>query len=191
MQGVFKPENLGSEFTFLSPSGRYGIHSNGKTLRFEELDTRTDKGEYGLTDFCSTGIILNQNESRITCNDQDGGFIFLSVVWSRDESQMAIMESGRISILTIENPENVVSTTLQDESLKYLISWRTLDAEDAVTGDTTPAAPGIAGLYTIQEGDSLSSIAKKYGISVDDILLANPDLESGQYVGRTIIIPAK
>ena len=45
--------------------------------------------------------------------------------------------------------------------------------------------------YTIQEGDTLSGIAARYNITVDNIVMANPGLKSNFLViGEEIIIPA-
>jgi LysM repeat protein len=44
--------------------------------------------------------------------------------------------------------------------------------------------------YTVQEGDTLESIAAKLGVSVDDILQANPHISSGQVqAGQVVLIP--
>lgn len=64
----------------------------------------------------------------------------------------------------------------------------------------TPAAPGqqpgqqpaqaAGGQYTIQTGDSLQSIAQKMGVSVQDLMAANPGLAGTALIqGRTINIP--
>lgn len=44
--------------------------------------------------------------------------------------------------------------------------------------------------YIVQEGDTLENIATRLGVSVDDILRANPGISNGQLVpGQAIIIP--
>jgi len=49
-----------------------------------------------------------------------------------------------------------------------------------------------AASYTIQRGDTLTRIAKKHGISVDDILKANAGLSADSIRdGQVITIPAR
>jgi LysM repeat protein len=54
----------------------------------------------------------------------------------------------------------------------------------------TPGPVGAPVTYKIQPGDSLSSIAQKFGVTVDDIVKAN-NIENPNeiYAGQEIIIP--
>jgi LysM repeat protein len=54
----------------------------------------------------------------------------------------------------------------------------------------TPGPAGAPVTYKIQPGDSLSSIAQKFGVTVDDIVKAN-NIENPNeiYAGQEIIIP--
>ncbi len=47
------------------------------------------------------------------------------------------------------------------------------------------------GLYRIQKGDDLASIAKKYNTTADEILQLNPELAQGLVEGKYIVVPAK
>ena len=52
------------------------------------------------------------------------------------------------------------------------------------------ASPGIAGAYTVQAGDTPVSIAKKHGISVEELLKANKSVKPNKIrVGETLNIP--
>jgi peptidoglycan DL-endopeptidase LytE len=46
--------------------------------------------------------------------------------------------------------------------------------------------------YAVKKGETLTSIAKKFGLTVEKILLANPDLENPNHLrtGQVIILPA-
>jgi LysM repeat protein len=63
----------------------------------------------------------------------------------------------------------------------------------------TPPAPGatattasVGQTYTVQEGDYPAKIAAKFGISVDDLLAANPGIDpTGMHIGDVIVIPPK
>ena len=52
------------------------------------------------------------------------------------------------------------------------------------------ALPQAAGAYTVQAGDTPQSIAKKHGVSVNDLLKANKDLKPNKMrVGDSLTIP--
>ncbi len=59
------------------------------------------------------------------------------------------------------------------------------------TGGGTPVAPET-GEYVVQRGDTLSSIARRFGTTVDALLQANPWITNRNYVqaGRSLVIPA-
>jgi peptidoglycan DL-endopeptidase LytF len=63
----------------------------------------------------------------------------------------------------------------------------------------TPPAPGatataasVGQTYTVQDGDYPAKIAEKFGISLDDLLAANPGIDpTGMHIGDVIVIPPK
>lgn len=58
---------------------------------------------------------------------------------------------------------------------------------------TTPIDPGTGVDYTVKKGDTLTSIAKKYGTTVQALLAANPQITNPNLikVGQVIRIPGK
>lgn len=58
---------------------------------------------------------------------------------------------------------------------------------------TLPASPGAATQYRVRAGDNLSLIAKRYGISLAQLLRANPQYAGGKpiQVGAMVRIPAR
>jgi LysM repeat protein len=62
------------------------------------------------------------------------------------------------------------------------------------TGSSAPVyyPPAGGGTYVVQWGDTLASIASCYGISVNDLLAANPNIWSASwiYAGQVLNIPA-
>lgn len=49
----------------------------------------------------------------------------------------------------------------------------------------------MAQIYNIRSGDTLSKVAKHFGITVDDIMLANPQIENRNkiFIGQNIALP--
>ena len=56
--------------------------------------------------------------------------------------------------------------------------------------ETAPASGGSTS-YTVKKGDTLSSIARKYGVSVQAIMKENNLNGSNIQVGKTLRIPAR
>lgn len=55
-----------------------------------------------------------------------------------------------------------------------------------------PQPPGGQTVYTVQRGDTLNAIARRFGVTVAAILKANPAIKnpSAIYVGQRIVVPA-
>ncbi|EGL81348.1 cell wall hydrolase SleB [Caldalkalibacillus thermarum TA2.A1] len=53
--------------------------------------------------------------------------------------------------------------------------------------------PGITSAYMIQPGDTLSELAQKFGLSVDDILKLNPNIKDPDliYAGDSLNLPGR
>ncbi|TIV45038.1 MAG: LysM peptidoglycan-binding domain-containing protein, partial [Mesorhizobium sp.] len=58
----------------------------------------------------------------------------------------------------------------------------------AQVAEATPA--GAGGTYTVQQGDSLSSIARKTGVSVTTLKQANGMQDGLLKIGQTLKVPA-
>jgi LysM repeat protein len=54
----------------------------------------------------------------------------------------------------------------------------------------TPTPAALGQTYTVQSGDIPLTIAEQFGISVEELLAANPGLDpTGLVVGQVIVIP--
>lgn len=62
-----------------------------------------------------------------------------------------------------------------------------------IGGEPPEPEPGNPMLYTVVPGDTLSGIAQKFGISLSDLILANPQLKNPDliYAGNILRIPVK
>ncbi|MCA9886206.1 MAG: LysM peptidoglycan-binding domain-containing protein [Anaerolineae bacterium] len=62
-----------------------------------------------------------------------------------------------------------------------------------IPGQTILTQPNTAGAvqYTVVSGDTLTSIAQRYGVTVSDIMLANGMTSDFLQAGQVLIIPAR
>jgi LysM repeat protein len=67
----------------------------------------------------------------------------------------------------------------------------TFQTPEGVVAAETPLPTPTPFAYTIQRGDTISSIALKFGVSMDDLLAANPEVSpNAMSVGQVINIPS-
>lgn len=138
---------------------------------------------------------------------------FLSVFVSRGALPFPIDDSVAISGLSLpsigatSNPQEPVLTTAaipQTVRRAELEEGLAVLASDAPAGSTEAQAAAVAGaadaagslslygLYTVAPSDTASSIAVAFGIDLQYLLWANPDLRDGELlvVGQVLVIPA-
>ncbi|MGI8927972.1 MAG: LysM peptidoglycan-binding domain-containing protein [Candidatus Limnocylindrales bacterium] len=91
---------------------------------------------------------------------------------------------------------SVLRTALPTTSLIAVVPTTsplaTLATPSPITQPTVAATPGPSPMpYTIKAGDTLARIARREGITVDDILAANPQISNPNdiQVGQRIVIP--
>lgn len=67
------------------------------------------------------------------------------------------------------------------------------DTKGAPKTNDAPLDPGTGTKYTVKKGDTLSAIAKKYGITLEALLKANPQIKNPNLIkiGQVINIPGK
>ena len=63
-----------------------------------------------------------------------------------------------------------------------------VDKEDVAATTTTTAA---GQRHTVEQGETLYGLAKRYGTTVDELLAANPEADKGIKVGQVLVIPDK
>ena len=85
------------------------------------------------------------------------------------------------ALLGVGGPDDPAATASPSASL----------AAPTATPEPTPVPEPTPQTYTIQEGDFLSVVADRFGVTLDELLAANPDIEDPNRisVGDVIIIP--
>ena len=89
-------------------------------------------------------------------------------------------------------PQSTESAPLDVDLIPFVTSTQSPSQtpEDLVTPETSLPSP-TPFTYTIQTGDTISGIALKYGVSIDDLQAANPEVSaSAMSVGTVLKIPS-
>jgi len=103
-----------------------------------------------------------------------------------------------IFLLTSCASQGIDSTPLPSTLIPFLTSTQSLSSpagtvqtpEGVVTAETPLPSP-TPFTYSVQEGDTISSIALKFGVSMDDLQTANPEISpNAMSVGQVINIPS-
>lgn len=91
--------------------------------------------------------------------------------------------------------------TKMTELVEKLDNWSptartvTAPAESSTTPEESAAvevAPGDGTIYNIKSGDTLSKVAKEFGVSLSALLAANPSVNPNRLqIGQPIVIPAQ
>lgn len=61
---------------------------------------------------------------------------------------------------------------------------------EATAAAATASQPATSTIHTVQQGETLYGLAKRYGITVDNLIAANPGSENGLTPGQMLTIPA-
>lgn len=134
------------------------------------------------TDVLSVGQVLtipgvSDNE------DENNGAVFYYTV-ERGDSLWSIARRFGITVQEIRDANNLTSDTLSvGQSLIIPGISADEDLEDNNGSETVPNT------YTVQSGDSLWSIANRFGITVNDLKTANSLTSNLLSVGQILVIP--
>lgn len=128
----------------------------------------------------------------ITLNEPFTEFIHMDGVQKDDTVDV----TGRVEYVNVE-AKGEIPTTQWRQTAVVEVKAKVTEAEEitvvtAVKDVEYPACPpGTTIDYVIQKGDTLSSIAKRYGVTVQAILAINPQITNPNllFVGRAIKIP--
>lgn len=102
------------------------------------------------------------------------------------DSKTTEVSATEFPVYTTSAPAPVTATPFNSP----LISSATAKAAGTQTADTPEANPALTtGLYRVEAGDTLSGIAEKFQISIDDIRKLNPELAGDNiFVGQILTI---
>src|SRR5215211_1071136 len=110
----------------------------------------------------------------------------------------SILISSLIVFLASCAPQENNSTHLSLTLIPFATSTQalpsptgTVQTPEGVVAAETPLPSPTPFTYALQEGDTISSIALKFGVSIDDLQTANPEiLPNALSVGQVINIPS-
>ena len=115
--------------------------------------------------------------------DNNGAVFYYTV--ERGDSLWSIARRFGVTVQEIRDANDLVSDTLSvGQSLIIPGLSADEDLEDDNNNETTPST------YTVQSGDSLWSIANKFGITVNDLKNANGLTSNLLSIGQVLIIPS-
>ena len=100
--------------------------------------------------------------------------------------------SSFILLTTACAPQSTQPAPRPGDLIPYLTSTQApLPAPEGLVPLTTPLPSPTPFIYTVQSGDSMSFIAEKFGVSLDDLQAANPEVASNAMsVGQVLRIPS-
>ena len=96
-------------------------------------------------------------------------------------------------LLTACAPQQTPSTSVPPDLTPFVTSTRSPSQtpELPIVAQETPLPTPTPFTYTVQRGDTISSIALKFGVSMDDLQSANPEISpNAMSVGQLINIPS-
>ena len=101
-------------------------------------------------------------------------------------------------LLTSCTSQGINSTSLPSTLIPFATSTRspisptsTLQTPEGVVAAETPLPSPTPFTYNVQQGETISSIALKFGVSMDDLMAANPEISPrAMSVGQVINIPS-
>src|SRR5688500_8886585 len=113
-------------------------------------------------------------------------------------STFRLLFSSLLFLLTSCTSQGIASTPLSSTLIPFATSTRspisptgTLQTPEGVVAAETPLPTPTPFTYTVQRGDTISSIALKFGVSIDDLQAANLEISpSAMSVGQVINIPS-
>lgn len=100
--------------------------------------------------------------------------------------------TGDYSIYTVAKGDSLYGIAKKyNLSVDELIKYNNLDSTNLSVGEQLliPNIGNLSSTYIVKSGDSLYSIAKKYGISVDELKKANGLTTNNLSIGQTLVIP--
>jgi LysM repeat protein len=87
-------------------------------------------------------------------------------------------------------PPSIIIPFLTSTSNPTSVS-RTIQTPEGLVAAETPLPSPTPFTYTVQQGDTISSIALKFGVSMDDLQAANPEISpNAMSVGQVLNIPS-
>jgi LysM repeat protein len=110
----------------------------------------------------------------------------------------SLLPAFLLLLLTACAPPPIRSASPESDLIPFATSTRKLPAPvgtmhtpEGLVGGETPLPSPTPFTYTVQSGDTISSIALKFGVSLDDLQAANPEIfPNSMSIGQVLNIPS-
>ena len=179
--GNGEEDNIGETFTYTVVSGdslwsianRFGV----TVQQIRDANNLT-------SDVLSIGQILNipgVSDGEDDTDDNNGAIFTYTV--ERGDSLWSIANRFGVTVQQIRDANNLTSDVL---SVGQVLIIPGISADDDLEDNTEPTIPTT---YTVVSGDSLWSIANRFGVTVDDLKNANSLSSNLLSIGQVLIIP--
>jgi SLAP domain-containing protein len=88
-------------------------------------------------------------------------------------------------------PQSATLLPFATSTRKPILVTGTIQTPEGIMAAETPLPSPTPFTYTVQQGDTISSIALKFGVSIDDLVAANPEISPNTMsIGQVIKIPS-
>ena len=115
----------------------------------------------------------------------------LSAFWVLLSSFLFLLMTSCTSRGIDSTPSSATLIPFATSTLNPTSSLGTAQTPEGVVAAETPLPSPTPFTYTVQQGDTISSIALQFGVSVDDLQAANPEISpNAMSVGQVINIPS-
>lgn len=194
MAGNLSVETCGNVFKSRQASSNYGVDSDGRIGCYVEEENRAWTSSNRANDMRAITIEVADDTSDWHVSDKaiKSTITLVADICKRNGIAKLVWSDNKQDRINHRNGCNMTvhrdftSTTCPGD---YLYSQMNYIANEV---NKLLGAVEDTNSYTVKKGDSLSVIAKKYNVSVDDIVKVNSIANKNMiYVGQKLVIPSK
>ena len=142
--------------------------------------------------------VLDEKVSKLAAQAEDLQFRYQQLQKAIDKFQTDLIElrkaattAGGVSPAELKSVEDRIAAVdaARQKDRQAIIEQLAKELAGTGSGKTPPSATGDGKEHVIQKGETLSSIAKTYGVTVGDLRKANNVTGSDIKIGQKLVIP--